>query len=88
MLSDNASTFLAAADELHELFESDKIKESLQRQNVTWEFIPKRAPWYGGFWERLIGLTKNAIKKTLGRSFISLSELETIATEIEAMLND
>ena len=30
----------------------------------------------------------NAIKKTLGRSFISLAELETIATEIKAMLND
>ena len=88
MLSDNASTFLAAADELRQLFESDKIKESLQRQNVTWEFIPKRAPWHGGFWERLIGLTKSAIKITLGRSFVSLAELETIATEIEAMLND
>ena len=88
MLSDNASTFLAAADEPHQLFESDKIKESLQCQKVTWELIPKWAPWYGGFWERLIGLTKNAIKKTLGRSFISLAELETIATEIEVILNN
>ena len=88
MLSGNVSTVLAAADELCQLFESNKIKESLQRQNVTWEFIPKRAPWYGGFWERLIGLTKNAIKKTLEKSFISLAKLETIATEIEALLND
>ena len=34
--------------------------------------------WFGGFWERLIGLTKNAIKKVLGRAFVSLSTLQTI----------
>ena len=27
---------------------------------IDWQFIPKRAPWYGGWWERLIGLTKTA----------------------------
>ncbi|XP_065905584.1 uncharacterized protein [Dysidea avara] len=58
MLSDNASTYLAAAEEIKQLFESDDLKEALGRQHVTWSFIPKRAPWYGGFWERLIGLTK------------------------------
>ena len=56
--------------------------------NVTWHFIPKRALWYGGFWERMVGLTKQAIKKTLGRAFVTLTQLETIVVEIEAMLND
>ena len=53
-----------------------------------WQFIPKRAPWYGGFWERLIGLTKTTLKKVLGRTFISLINLQTIVVEIEAILND
>ena len=88
MLSDNASTYLAAAEELKMLFESDDIKEAFGRQGVDWQFIPKRAPWYGGFWERLIGLTKQAIKKTLGRAFISLEHLQTIVVEIEGMMND
>ena len=86
MISDNASTYLAAAEELKTLF--DSIKETLGRQGVTWHFIPKRAPWYGGFWERLIGLTKQTIRKTLGRAFISLQQLQTIVVEVEAMLND
>ena len=30
------------------------------------DFIPKWAPWYGGFWEQIIGLKKQAVKKTLG----------------------
>ena len=68
MMSDNASTYLAAADELQELLDSTSLKEALGGYGATWQFIPKRAPWYGGYWERLVGLTKQALKKTLGRS--------------------
>ena len=78
MISDNVSTFLTAT----------RIRGALERQNVKWHFIPKRAPWYGGFWGCMIGLTKQAVKKTLGRAFITLKQLETIIVEIEAMLND
>ena len=55
---------------------------------VEWSFIPKRAPWFGGFWERMIGLTKTNMKKVLGRAFVSLDELNTIVAEIESTLND
>ena len=88
MVSDNASTYLAAAEEIKELFESVDLREALGRQHVTWSFIPKRAPWYGGFWERLVGLTKQAIKKTLGRTFVTLQTLETVVVEVESILND
>lgn len=67
MISDNASTFLASWETLNDLFQSPSLKEQFSRQGVEWKFIPKRAPWYGGFCERLIGLTKSAIKKTLGK---------------------
>jgi len=85
MISDNASTYLAAAEDSQRLFESESLKWTLEAQKVTWDFIPT---WYGGFWERMIGLTKQAIKKTLGRAFVTLKQLETITVEIEAMLND
>ena len=88
MILDNASTYLAAADELEELFSSKSLLDALSRKGVTWRFIPKRAPWFGGFWERLIGLTKASIKKVLGRSYVSLLDLQTIVVEVEAILND
>ena len=88
MISDNASTYLAAAEDLQRLFGSESLKGALEVQNVTWDFIPKRAPWYGGFWERMIGITKQAVKKTLGKAFVTVKQLETIIVEIEAMLND
>ena len=40
------------------------------------------------FWEHLIGLTKQAMKETLGRAFVTLPKLEIVIVEIEAMLND
>lgn len=88
MMSDNGSTYLSAAEELQTLFNSQDLKQSLSRRGVSWRFIPKQAPWYGGFWERLIGLTKMSIKKVLGRAHISLLMLQTIIVEIEALLND
>jgi len=87
MISDNASTYQSAAEELKQLFESVSL-ESLNRQGVIWQFIPKHAPWYGSFWERLIGLTKAAHKKVLGWAFVSLAVLHTMVVEIEAHLNN
>jgi hypothetical protein len=64
------------------------LETNLSKRGIQWKFIPKRAPWYGGFWERLIGLTKNSLKKVLGRANGTLEELQTISSETEAILND
>ena len=88
LISDNASTFVSANNELKELFQSHALKETLAREGIEWLFIPKKAPWYGGFWERLIGLTKSTIKKVLGRAAVNLCTLQTIVVEVEAILND
>ena len=86
IVSDNGSTYLSAAEELRELLSSRRLAESLGKHGIVWKFIPKRAPWYGGWWELLIGLTKTALKKTLGRANVSLIVLETLFVEVEAVL--
>ena len=82
VLSDNASTFMSA-DDLKLLFESTAVQESLGNQGIEWRFIPHQSSWYSGYWECLVGLTKNAIKKTFGRAFITLPSLQTLKVEIE-----
>ena len=88
MISDKASTYEAAADELKQLLDSEEVHGALGRQGTTWKFIPKKATQFGAFWERLIGLTKTAIKKTLGRAHISFEVLHTTVIEVELILND
>ena len=88
IMSDNATTFIAASEHLKRIFQSDKVQREFRNRGIEWRFIPKRAPWFGGFWERMIGLTKNCLKKVLGSSLVDLETLQTVTTEAENVLND
>lgn len=88
IVSDNATTFECAANVLRKMFQSPEITNYLSNRQVEWRFIPKRAPWYGGFWERLIDLTKTALKKMIGRTKLTLNEFRTLTAEVEVVLND
>ena len=44
VVSDNASTYLAAADKLQQLLQSEQLTEVMGRRGILWHFIPKRAP--------------------------------------------
>ena len=50
--SDNASTFVSASNILTQFFKQPEVAMELANLRITWKFIPKRAPWYGGWWER------------------------------------
>ena len=80
MMSDNATPYTLAAEELTELLSSKEIRTALGRKGIESKFILKKAPWFGGYWERLIGQTKASIKKMLGRTHITLLTLQTIIT--------
>ena len=41
----------------------------------------------GGFYERLVGITKRALKKTLGNQCLTETQLTTILVEVEAVVN-
>ena len=88
ILSDNATTFVAAAGFLKELAESHVVQEHLLEIKCSWQFIPARAPWFGAVWERLIGLVKTCLKKVLGQALVTFEELNCILTELEAIINN
>ena len=41
----------------------------------------------GGFYERLVGLTKRALKKAVGKTCLTEKQLVTILAEVEAVVN-
>ena len=47
-----------------------------------------KASWYGGFFERLIGLVKSQLKRQLGNARFTIDELLTVLLEIERVLNN
>ena len=70
------------------MFESETLRDQLSTTGTEWRFIPNRAPWFGGWWERMFGLVKTTLKKILGRSLVTFETRQTTLTEIEAILND
>ena len=88
MMSDNATNFVGAANYLKELQSDPKIKDVLKDKGIEWRFVPAKAPWFGAIWERLIGVLKMGIRKVLGRALITMEELMTVVSELEATIND
>ena len=78
ILSDNAQGFKGCKEALVATFAS---------LAPDWDYIPPRSPWFGGWWERLVGSMKLALKKTLGTRCLTAVELLTVIQEIEACVN-
>ena len=88
ILSDNAKTFKGGAKELKKIVRSTDVKRYMADKGVTWEFIVEKAPWHGGFWERLIRSVKRCLRKLVGRASLSFEEMQTLLNEIEGILNN
>ena len=69
--SDNFQTFVAAAKWIKRALRSEEIHDFLANQNIKWQFNLSRAPWWGGQFERMVGLTKQALYKTIGSSTLT-----------------
>ena len=54
---------------------------------IEWKFNLSPAPWWGGQYERLIGLFKRAFYKTIGHGILTLRELDVVL-DVEVALND
>jgi hypothetical protein len=56
-------------------------------QPLVWQLNPPAAPWWGGFWERLVRSLKDALRKTVGKALLTEQELYTVLCEVESVVN-
>ena len=87
MISDNAKTFKATAKALKKLYGSETVREYLEGNRIEWRFNLERAPWWGGFFERMVRCVKRCLRKVLGHARLNFDELLTTVVEIEGTLN-
>ncbi|GFY39612.1 integrase catalytic domain-containing protein [Trichonephila inaurata madagascariensis] len=95
ILTDNARTFKRSEIELKNLWKviSDPtVKAFYASHKIYWQFIIERAPWWGGFYERLIRTVKLALRKTVGRTTlfrdVCVCEIKEFKIDDVVLIND
>ena len=82
ILSDNASQFKTASSVLDLAWKHVTKCEGVQcfvsNSGIKWSFTIELAPWMGGFYQRLVGLVKRALRKLLGRNLLKETQLQTL----------
>ena len=86
--SDNAKTFQAGSKWLKRILHSNDLHNFSAVQSFKWRFNLSRAPWWGGQFERLIGIVKQSLYKSVGISSLTFNEFEDILLDIETTQNN
>ncbi|UYV69625.1 hypothetical protein LAZ67_7000025, partial [Cordylochernes scorpioides] len=84
--SDNGTNFKGMANALKKI-DFSRLKCDLTLKNITWKFIPPGAPWWGGWWERLIGMMKQLLFRILGQTSLGYEELSRVMCDVESLMN-
>ena len=87
MYSDNAQTFRCVDRHLNILQSDPDIQDLLARRKLLWIYSASLAPWWGGFWERMVRSVKDLLRRTNGRACLFYDELEVNLIEIESVIN-
>ncbi|XP_076290996.1 uncharacterized protein LOC143214168 [Lasioglossum baleicum] len=84
--SDNGTNFVGTANLLKKV-DFDKLSKITSTERIEWKFNPPTAAWWGGFWERLIGVLKRLLRRTLKKSCLNYEEMLTVLLDCEATVN-
>lgn len=84
--ADNGTNFVKAA-RLFGKLDWNKIQAHMNVHRIQWIFNPPASPWWGGFWERLIRILKDYLRRILGQNKLNKVELDTSLTFVESLMN-
>ncbi|UYV82214.1 hypothetical protein LAZ67_21001350 [Cordylochernes scorpioides] len=85
--SDNGTNF-AKLNRIFKRLDWTRIERETSIKRIQWIFIPPSAPWWGGFWERMVRTIKEMLIKMLGHRKLKYVQLQTALCEIESIINN
>ena len=88
IFSDNGKTFIAAASWLKRVRNDEKLNDYLAKLGIKWKFNLSRSPWWGGQFERLVGVMKQALYKSIGHGNLRWKKLEEVLLDVETTVNN
>ncbi|GFX25300.1 putative RNA-directed DNA polymerase from transposon X-element [Trichonephila clavipes] len=79
---DNGTNFRGAHGELSGI-DWEKVLKLATVQRIIWKFNPPTAGW----WERLVRVLKELLRRTLGNAILTTEELQTVLCDCESVIN-
>lgn len=70
IMSDNGTNFVGTSN-LLKTIKTEELKKACDVEKISWEFIPPAAPWWGGFWERMVRSVKEPLRRIFGSSVVT-----------------
>lgn len=83
---DNGTNFVGTNNVLEKV-DWQQINAVASTQKIRFKFNPPTAAWWGGWWERLVRMIKEILRKVLGRTSLNYEELNTIMCDCEQVIN-
>lgn len=87
ILSDNATNFVGASNDLKSIISNPSIASNLADENINFLFTPAYSPHFNGLAEAAVRSTKYHLRRVLGMTHLTYEEMYTCLTQIEAILN-
>lgn len=64
-----------------------KVQRCVSEVGINWKFIPVYSPHFGRLWKSAVKSIKHHLIRQIGNAVLTLEELYTILSRIEACLN-
>ena len=64
------------------------LHDYLAKMNIKWQFNLSRAPWWGGQFERMVSIVKQAFSKSVRNGTLTWAELQDVLLDVEVALNN
>lgn len=87
MWCDRGTNLVGTKNALNKL-DWEKIIAAAAELKIEWNLNPPKAPWWGGWWEKLVGVVKSVLKRSLGKAYLHYEEMMTILCDIESVVNE
>ncbi len=87
IISDNGTNFTGAEKALEKFRKTKYVGEWLSVYNIQWKFIPAKAPWWGGFWERMVKTMKYHMCATFRTKILDWEQFDCFLKEVSYVMN-
>uniref|UniRef100_A0A914D5L6 Integrase zinc-binding domain-containing protein n=1 Tax=Acrobeloides nanus TaxID=290746 RepID=A0A914D5L6_9BILA len=91
LVSDNATNFKLTEKVVfmawHEVERHPDVVSYCAENGIEWQYVTTNASWRAGFYEAIIKLTKNCLRRCIGRVLLDYNAFITLLAQTQAKLN-